>query len=252
VRSALRTLAALCAAFALLGAAGTTVDTIGGTRAAIVMPDASPVGSVILVPGGSTLLRIDAVGGTPSDNFVIRVRSAFTDAGYAIAYVEDPGDLRPVIARMRRIARPVFLLATSNGTAVAAATTARLGDDGPDGIVLTSTVTITSRRFGYTAASVDLSRIHVPVLFVHNRNDGCSASPPAGIAPLMARFPAGSDVTRSDFSSETTPNDPCGPLSPHGYLGIEDDVTATILSWMRAHSGPAKRDAASREPNPNG
>ena len=182
----------------------------------------------------------------------MRVRSSFVDAGYAIAYLDDPGDLRAIVARMRRIARPVFFVATSNGTAVAARDAADLGSDGPDGVVLTSTVTLTSRRFAYSAASVDVRRIRVPVLFVHNRNDGCSVSPPSGIAPLMARFPAGDDVTRVDFTSETTPNDPCGPLSPHGYLGIESDVTAAIVDWMKAHGGPAKRDAAPREPNPNG
>ena len=210
------------------------------------------VAQAVAEGSGGTLLTIDAAGGSTSDNFVMRVRDAIVDAGYAIAYVDDPSDLRAIVARMRRIARPVVLLSTSNGTAVAAHNASVLGADGPDGVVLTSTVTLPSRRFGYSAASVDVSRIHVPVLFVENRNDGCAVSPPAGIASLMARFPADAGATRIDFTSDPTANDPCGPLSPHGYLGIEDDVTAAVLTWIHAHVGATKRDAGPAGPNPNG
>jgi pimeloyl-ACP methyl ester carboxylesterase len=227
---------ALCAAVALLGAASTTVEQVGRTRAAIVLPAAAPVASVILLPGGNTLLRIDAGGDSASTNFLIAVRQEFVDAGFAIAYVEDPSDLRPLISRMRRVARPVFLLGTSNGTAVAARSAASLGADGPDGIVLTSTVTRSGREYGYSAADADFGRITVPVLFVHNRNDTCIASPPGGIAGLIAHLPKGADVTRIDVASERTTDDPCGPFAPHGYLGIRDEVVAQIVAWMRAHA----------------
>jgi pimeloyl-ACP methyl ester carboxylesterase len=224
------------AAVALLGAASTTVENVGRTRAAIVLPDVTPVGSVIVIPGGTTLQTIDADGnGSNGANFVMRIRSAFVTAGFAIAYLEDPSDLRPIIARMRKVARPVFLLATSNGTSVAARNAANLGADGPDGVVLTSTVTLSSRKFSESAASADVGKIAVPVLFVHNTNDGCSVSPIAGVAPLMARFAKGTDVTRIDVTSPVTGNDPCEPFSAHGYMGIEDDVAGKILAWMRAH-----------------
>ncbi len=230
----MRWLAALTA-IVLLGAGAPSVEQLGHTRAAIVLPDGAPRGSVVLLPGGSTLLTIDAQGDTDSGNFVIRSRDAFLAAGFAIVYVEDPSDLRPVVARMRRIARPVFYLGTSNGTAVAVHSAVALGADGPDGLVLTSTVTGSSRRYPESAASADVRRIAVPVLFVHNRNDDCSVSPPGAIAALMRRFPAASDVTRIDVTSDRTNDDPCGPFSPHGYLGIEGDVTAAIVAWMRAH-----------------
>jgi len=229
-------MAALCAAVALLGAASATVERVGRTRAAIVLPDAAPIGSIILIPGGTTLQTIAPDGsGSNSGNFVMRVRPLLIAAGFAIAYVEDPGDLRPIVARMRAVKRPVFLLATSNGTSVAAANAAALGADGPDGLVLTSTVTQASRRFPNSAAAVNVAKIAVPVLFVHNTNDGCSVSPPSGIAPLMARFPKGADVTRIDVTSTVTGSDPCEPYSAHGYLGIEDDVTDRIVAWMHAH-----------------
>jgi len=229
-------LGALLAAIVLLGAAAPTVERIGQVRAAIVLPDAAPIGSIILIPGGSTQQRIDARGGTDvGGNFVMRVRASFVDAGFAIAYLEDPGDLRGAIARMRLIARPVFLLATSRGTTVAARNAAVLGSDGPDGIVLTSTVTESSRRYPDSAADIDFRRVAVPVLFVHNRNDRCSSSPPSGVAPLIARLPKDADVTRIDVASDRITGDPCEPFSPHGYLGIESDVVAKIVAWMHEH-----------------
>jgi hypothetical protein len=201
---------AALSAIALIGAGTPSVEQIGRTRAAIVLPDTAPIGSIILIPGGSTLQKIDA-GGTPSSggNFVMRIRQSLLTAGFAIAYLEDPTDLRAIIARMRAVKRPVFLLSTSNGTRVAAANAASLGADGPDGIV--------------------------PVLFVHNVNDACFVSPPGGVAGLIARFPKTTDVTRIDVSSTRLAGDPCEPYSQHGYLGIEDDVTDKIVDWMRAH-----------------
>ncbi len=223
------------AALLLLLGAGPAVEQLGRTRAAIVLPAGTPMGSVVLLPGGTTRLQIDAQGESDSDNFVMRVRDAFVAAGYAVVYVEDPGDLRPVVARMRAIARPVFYLGTSNGTAVAVRSAVALGADGPDALVLTSTVTGTSEQYPYSAASADLSKIAVPVLFVANRNDDCRVSPPSALAALMRRLPPGADVTRIDVVSDRTNANPCGPLGPHGYLGIEGDVVTQILAWMHAH-----------------
>jgi hypothetical protein len=224
------------AAIALLAAGTPSVEQIGRTRAAIVLPDAAPIGSIILIPGGSTLQKIDP-DGTPSSggNFVMRIRPLLLTAGFAIACLEDPTDLRAIIARMRTVKRPVFLLSTSNGTPVAAANAANLGADGPDGIVLTSTVTKPSGQAPQSAASVNVGKITVPVLFVHNVNDACFVSPPGGIAGLIARFPKTTDVTRIDVASTRLAGDPCEPYSQHGYLGIEDDVTAKIVDWMHAH-----------------
>jgi hypothetical protein len=227
---------AATAAIILLGAGSTMVEQVGRTRAAIVLPDTAPIGSVILIPGGTTLQKISADGeASNSGNFVMRIRPALLVAGFALAYVEDPTDLRAIIVRMRTVKRPVFLLSTSRGTGVATRNTANLGADGPDGTILTSSVTRSSPNDDLTAGSANLGKITVPVLFVHNTNDGCKASPPSGIAPLMARFPKGADVTRIDVTSPVTGNDPCEPYSAHGYLGMEDAVTAQIVAWMRAH-----------------
>ncbi|HEV8022066.1 MAG TPA: hypothetical protein VGP41_12420 [Candidatus Lustribacter sp.] len=232
----LRVIAALTAAILLPAAGSTSVEQVGRTRAAIVLPDAAPIGSIILIPGGTTLQRIDAAGnGSNSTNFVMHIRPALLAAGFALAYVENPADERAIVARMRAVKRPVFTLSTSNGTAIAASSAAALGADGPDGIVLTSTVTIPSRLNTSPASTVDVGKITVPVLFVHNTDDGCPWAPWSGIAPLMLRFNKNTDVTRIDVTSTRVISGPCDPLAPHGYLGIEDGVAAKIIAWMQAH-----------------
>jgi hypothetical protein len=54
----------------------------------------------------------------------------------------------------------------------------------------------------------------------------------------MARFSKTTDVTRIDVTSTRVAGGPCDPFAPHGYLGIEDDVAAKIVAWMRAHNLP--------------
>jgi pimeloyl-ACP methyl ester carboxylesterase len=236
----MRRLIVALAAIALLGAGTTTIEKFGKTRGAVALPSGAPIGSVILIPGGTTLQSVHDDGSSSNEgNFVMRVRRDFVAAGFAIAYLEDPSDLRPAIARMRAIARPVFLLGTSNGTSVEARVAATYGADGPDGVVFTSTVTRSGGKLGYSAASADIRRITVPVLFIHNRNDSCVASPPSAVAGLIARFAPGADVTRIDVASSELNGDPCEPFSPHGYEGIETDVVGKILTWMRAHGVPA-------------
>lgn len=234
----------------LLGAEAPSIEQIGRTRGAIVLPDGRPAGTVILIPGGTNKQTIRADGGTDvGGNFVMRIRGAFIAAGFAIVYLDDPLDLRPAIARMRGIARPVFLVATSTGTIVAARNAAVLGDDGPDGIVLTSTVTKPSRALNSSAHDADVGRISVPVLFVHNAHDACFVAPPGGVAPLAARFPKTTEVTRIEVTSDGTNGDECGPFAPHGYVGIETEVAAKIIAWMRAHGAvrDETRPAAARE-----
>ena len=54
-----------------------------------------------------------------------------------------------------------------------------------------------------------------------------------GCADALASV--GYDVTRIDVTSDEIRSDPCEAASPHGYLGIEADVTAQIIAWMKAH-----------------
>lgn len=231
----LRQRLALLLATVFVGA-GPAVEQVGRVRMAIAVPDGAPIASVLLIPGATTLLKIDPAGDMDnSSNFVIRIRDLLLRAGFAIAYVEDPSDLRGAIARLAglRGRSSCFRRAAERSSRCA---TRVLGDAGPHGIILTSLVSRTSKSESGSVNDVNVSRLAVPALLIANRNDTCSVTPAAGMAALAARFPKGADVTTSTFeSSQMIGTDACEPASPHGYLGIENEVTGRIVAWMRAH-----------------
>lgn len=202
-------------------------------RLVVVRPDASALaGVVLLIPGGDTLLHLSPSGETSSTNFVIRTRDALLAAGFAIAYMDNPSDLREAIAHLRSVAKPIVILSTSRGTIVAAQNAARLGADGPDLLILTSPVTVTM-RFN-SLADVNLKPITIPTLVVTNTGDTCRVSPPGGAAGLVSRL--GGHVDFVQFSSSQIIGDPCEPFAPHGYLGIESEVLAKIIDWIKQSS----------------
>jgi hypothetical protein len=206
----------------------------GGNRLVILHPDGKPVGSVILIPGGSTVLDL-STDGTPDaamiNNFVIRTREQYVSAGFVTAMLDDPSNLRDVIARLRPMARPVFLVSTSRGTIVAVKNATSLGDDGPDGIVLTSPITV-----GDTGTVLDfpIERISVPVLIIVNSGDTCRVSPPDGAQQIANRLNASLVTEIEVSSSEQRSTSPCQAQTPHGYLGIEDETLAKIITWMKS------------------
>jgi hypothetical protein len=80
-----------------------------------------------------------------------------------------------------------------------------------------------------------LSALRVPVLVVHNRGDACRFSPFAGASAGLAEMAAALAKQLIAFESTVARGDGCGPLSPHGYEGIEGDVVPAIIGWMRNH-----------------
>jgi hypothetical protein len=222
-----------CAALALIAA--TEVRDSPNGKMAIIRPAGAPLGSIILIPGGSTDQTIsDAGQPSNSGNFVMRVGRKFVDAGYAVAYVENPADLRTPIAAMRAIARPVVFLATSNGTVVAVDNALALGKDGPDALVLTSTVTVPNLHFTHAVTALQASRLQAPTLFIHNTNDLCKVS---RIGDARSVAAADKTATWVEVTSDPVPReDQCGPYAPHGYAGIESDVVRQIVDWIASHA----------------
>jgi pimeloyl-ACP methyl ester carboxylesterase len=249
-------LPALAVALTLLAAAPAraadeermTIPTRPGVTDSFLLdrPAGAPVASVVLYTGGNGVLR------KTMGNFLIRSRLDFAAEGLLVAAVEAPSDrptglvqfrtsaehaedARAVIAALRKIADvPVWLVGTSMGTVSAASVAARLTDGGPDGIVLTSTVTRWSKLEVESTNDVDLRAIRVPVLIVHHEQDGCFASPPSGAA-LLPRQLVNAPVTRflEVTGGDPPRSGPCDALAAHGYLGIEKRVVAAIAKFIR-------------------
>jgi pimeloyl-ACP methyl ester carboxylesterase len=148
-------------------------------------------------------------------------------------------DVAAAIAAMRQHAEvPVWLVGTSRGTISAASLAVRLGPPriapgmapGVAGVVLTSTVWQSS-----AVSQIRLEDIRVPTLIVHNRNDGCVASP-FGLAGFgLRRLSAAPAKELIAVSSSAQRSAPCDAMSPHGYLGIEQPVVQLIAAWIKAH-----------------
>jgi hypothetical protein len=219
----------------------------------LLAPAGQPIASVILFPGGEGALNVKRGVLAGGDNFLTRSRNRFAAQGFLVALPDVPsdhgdgygafrstenhaGDVAGVIAYLRqRAAIPVWLVGTSRGTISAANAAARLkAPEAADGLVLTSSITASSKRLLDLPNSVDLAAITVPTLLVHNTEDQCVACPFGQIPAVMDKL---THVPRKElipFTGGDPPQgDPCEALSRHGFLGIEDPVVAAITRWIK-------------------
>jgi len=146
-----------------------------------------------------------------------------------------------VIATLRaEAAVPVWLVGTSMGTVSAASATARLaGAGGPDGLVLTSTVTRQGRERPESVGDVRLKDIRVPTLVVHHRDDACRSTPYADTPALMRDLGSAPRRELLTFSGGDPPQSgPCDARAAHGYLGLDTEVVAAIAKWITTETRP--------------
>lgn len=234
-----------------------TIPTRAGITESFVLirPSGPPVASLILLMGGRGALGLQRGPLTARNtNFLVRTRQRFADKGFLVAVLDVPSDrtsqalvgfrtgpehaadVRALIATLRaETPVPVWLVGTSMGSVSAASVAARLTDGGPDGVVLTSSVTVRPREMGESLQDVELDRIRVPVLIVHHRDDACPSSRYADTSWAMRRLSAAPKKELLTFSGGDAPQSPpCEPLAPHGYFGIEDRVVDAIAGWISA------------------
>jgi pimeloyl-ACP methyl ester carboxylesterase len=221
----------------------------------LVRPAGTPVAGVIIFAGGDGNLALTAAGvGQLQGNFLVRTRMRWAREGFLVAILDQPSDrknglwnfrttsehaadVKQAIAAVRELARaPVWLVGTSMGSLSAANGAARLPEGGPDGIVLTSSATETSKLSYETTRHAGLGDIRVPTLVVHHKDDTCRASPYSGAEDIMKalkRAPVKELMVFEGGSPAISP--PCEAKAPHGYLGIEAKVVSAIGAWIRAH-----------------
>lgn len=223
-------------------------------------PNGPPRAIAILFVGGQGALHIpDRTGPDWQNpgNFLARSRENFRKRGLYVAVVDAPSDhrgglvqnfrisadhatdLAAIMADLRRRVPgvPVWLIGTSRGSISAANVAARLqGAAGPDGVVLTSSVTRPGGKHAPsrdTVLDVSLSDIHVPVLIVNHRDDACPVAVPADAPRILARLSGAARKETLLVEGGGPPRgDPCEPYGWHGYPGIEDRVVGAIVDWI--------------------
>jgi pimeloyl-ACP methyl ester carboxylesterase len=227
----------------------------GVTQRVLVLSPPQAKATVVLFAGGNggLQLRPDASLGGGSGNFLVRSRQLFVDEGLMVVLIDAPSDrqgepflagfrqrpehaadVKATIAWLRaRSDRPVWLVGTSRGTqSVAYVTTELSGRDGPDGIVLTSS--ILADRKSRSLPALPLDRIRVPVLVVHHEKDACPVCPFAAVPQLMSGLENAPRKELISFGGGRSTGDPCEAFAYHGYNGIEPEVVRRIAAWVLA------------------
>jgi hypothetical protein len=249
---------ALCVTHAQAQIAQRVVDIPtrpGVTQRMLVLSPQHPKAAVILFAGGHGGLQIRPDGSITwgKGNFLVRTRELFAEAGLLTIVVDAPSDrqsppflagfrqrpehatdIKAVIAWTRGQARiPVWLVGTSRGTQSAAYCATELtGPEGPDGLVLTSTILIDNKE--RAVPEMPLDKLRIPVLVVHHKQDGCKHCPFSDIPGLMKKFSNSPRKQLLTFTGGESRGDPCEALAHHGFNGLEHEVVTQIANWILA------------------
>lgn len=210
----------------------------------------NPVASAVLLQGGSGAIGIFPNGTTQSSGFLATGAERFAGNGVSVAIPDVPSDrnhlhdfratpehaqdIAALIAFLRQQGNgPVWAIGTSNGSLSAAASTTRLKDKGPDGIVLSAAVTKRPVSQAHPVTDAPLGEVTVPVLLVHHKEDGCQVTPYAAMPDLLAALKSAKKAELIGVEGGSRGSGtPCGG-GHHQFLGIEADVTKSISDWIR-------------------
>jgi nucleotide-binding universal stress UspA family protein len=227
----------------------------GVTLQMLVLRADKPLASTVLFMGGDGKLGGFQPNGNPvfGGNFLVRSRSVFLSQGMTVAVVDapsdrqegrglagfrqSPGHMQDIVAVMRYLRQqakvPVWLVGTSLGSVSVAAAAIRIREEGPDGIVLTSSVV--NPAFQGSLPSHRLGEIKVPTLVVHDEKDECKDSLFKDVPPVVAAITGAPRKELITFRDGGPPKgDPCDPWGYHGYPGIESRVVIRITDWIKA------------------
>ncbi|MGH8689216.1 MAG: hypothetical protein ACREVQ_16045 [Burkholderiales bacterium] len=257
----MRVLAALLLALAALPVAArgiVTLDTRPGVRISYFitgMEGVAPKAIALMLIGGGGNIHLREEGGKVkfgAQNFLPRSRQEFIARGIQPVILDNPTDqqgsegmsdafreseahgtdLRAVVAdvKQRLPGLPVFLVTTSRSTISGAYQARALGGE-LAGLVLSSS--LFRGRGAPELAVFDFSAIKIPLLFVHNRQDACPATPYFDAARLGEHY-----TLVSVTGGKPPETGPCDPLSAHGYYGKEAETVAAIVAWMLGQPYP--------------
>lgn len=225
----------------------------GVTQRMLVLTPAMPKAAVILFTGGNGSLQIssDATLRSGKNNFLIRNRQAFASRDLLVVAVDAPSDRQysPYLSGFRQTQEhvadiqavinwirsqtkvPVWLIGTSRGTQSAAFVATQLNTpDGPDGLVLTST--IVTDDMGVAVPAMQLENIHIPVLVVHHEQDACKHCAYTGASAMLGKFSAAPRKQLLSFTGGSSIGDPCEAKAYHGFNGLDADVVGQIADWI--------------------
>jgi len=228
----------------------------GVTQSIYLIKPSSPVASVILVPGGTGVIKLGPDGPENGGNFLVRSRDLFAERGMIVAVVDAPSDLldtenglkrkriKPehaldlaaVADFLRKEANvPVWIVGTSRGT-ISATSLASQKPDSIHGVVLTASVSEGGKKGQDSVLNNDLTKITAPVLIVHHARDECDVSPFSGVSKIREKLVNSKTVEVLSFDGGSAKQkNGCKPKTYHGFFKIEDEVVGKISDWIKSH-----------------
>lgn len=227
----------------------------GVSQRMIVLSPQDSKAAVILFAGGHGGLQISPNGSFRwgENNFLVRTRQLFADQGLFVTVVDAPSDrqsppylggfrqrpghvadIKAVIAWVREQAKvPGCLVGTSRGTQSAAYIATELnGSEGPDGLVLSSTILTEDK--GRPVPAMPLGKLRIPVFVVHHERDGCSHCSFNDVPNLMEKLGGVPKKQLLSLKGGQNRGDPCEAFAYHGFNGLEREVVAQIAAWIIA------------------
>jgi len=210
----------------------------------------NPVASAVLFQGGTGNIGIFPNGSINRESFLSGGAHRFTQNGISVVIPDVPSDRNGLhdfrdtpehaqdnlvlIEFLRKESKnPVWAIGTSNGSLSAAAASTHLKANGPDGIVLTSSVTKSPVSSAHPVTAAPLDEVKVPVLIIHHKYDGCTVSPYDAVPGLVAAFKSARKIELITVEGGTG-GGACNAGS-HTFLGIEDAVTKEIAEWIKRY-----------------
>jgi len=222
-------------------------------------------GVLILLAGGPGFVDLDAQGCAQrlKGNSLVRFQPIFQREGFATALVDAPSDhqgpdglsdfrakdghaqdLGKVIADLRaRLKLPVWVVGTSRGAISAASAASRLsGSAAPDGVILTSVVTVGNPRgrkafVAQTVYDNPLENIRMPFLIVGHESDACLRSPASGMGAVLQRIASAQKqlvLVRGGPGSRNSGLEACEGRSSHGFWEQDEEVATGLVRFARA------------------
>lgn len=227
-------------------------------RALVLDPD-KPAGSVILLAGGHGNLALTQDGriGWGRANQLVRTRADYARNGFLTLVpdiapdlkrgagvkqryrfsAEHAADIGALVAHLRAIAPPVYLVGTSRAALSVANAAVRLaGSKRPDAIVMTSGMLMPVDAYQPSVAATigGLARMTQPVLLVFHADDACAytrASSARAFKALLTR------TTKVDIAllrgGPAGSGEPCEAFGHHGFFGQDAEVVTTVTNWLK-------------------
>ena len=211
----------------------------------------NPVASAVLFQGGAGNIGIFPNGSMRVENFLSGGAHRFNQNGISVVIPDVPSDRRTLndfrntpehaqdnaalIEFLRQQSKaPVWAIGTSNGSLSAAASSTYLKGKGPDGLVLSSTVTEAPVAAAHSVKLAPLGEVKVPVLLVHHKQDGCKVTPYEAMPGLIAALKSAKKVELITEEGGSSAGNPCH-TGYHQFLEIEAGVTKDIADWIKRY-----------------